>query len=84
MKRRMKSGCKLSCATSIGRCLHLSSKGLFRHLRARGNWVVLWVVNSKDEMQECHELFGKEVDGLMTDMPTELADFAQQKAQEKV
>jgi glycerophosphoryl diester phosphodiesterase len=68
------------CFVNLFRCVHNCSKRLFAHLRARGNWTVIWVVNSKVDMQECYDKFGNEVDGLMTDSPIELVDFVNSKS----
>jgi hypothetical protein len=68
-----------SCFVNIFRCVHNCSKRLFAHLRARGNWTLIWVVNSEVEMQECHDKFADELDGLMTDCPTQLMEFVQSK-----
>ena len=72
----------LSCLLGLLNCIHKRSTALFRHLRARGNWVVMWVVNSQEEMQECHEQFGDELDGILTDCPTELTEFIRRKGVE--
>ena len=73
----------VACALRLLRGIHRRSRALFRHLRARGNWVVMWVVNGREEMEECYELFGEDLDGIMTDCPTELAEFARRKGVER-
>jgi len=54
-----------------------NSAYLFRHLRARGVVVVLWVLNSEDEFEEAVEM--GEIDGVMTDEPTKLRAFVEQQ-----
>lgn len=37
---------------------------------------MMWVLNSEEEFIEVHNLYGDNLDGVMTDVPTELVDFA--------
>ena len=60
----------------IARLVHYCSKGLFRHVHRRGNGTVIWVVNEKDEIDELRNHFGEHLDGIMTDMPTNLSEYA--------
>lgn len=57
------------------RALLRNSKALFRHLKARGVPVILWVLNEEEEYQEALEMYGDTVDGIMTDSPTRLIEF---------
>ena len=57
------------------RALLRNSKALFRHLKARGVPVILWVLNEEEEYQEALEMYGDTVDGIMTDRPTRLIEF---------
>lgn len=43
---------------------------------------MIWVVNTKEDMVECNEKFGTELNGLMTDYPTDLEAFARDKKEE--
>ena len=52
-----------------------NSKSLFRHMKARGVPVILWVLNEEEEYQEALEMYGDTVDGIMTDRPTRLIEF---------
>jgi len=81
-RRRGQQGCKVSCFLSLARCLHLCSRRLFRHLRDRGNIVVVWVVNSEEEMQELNDLYGDSIDGFMTDYPSLLREFVDKAGME--
>lgn len=72
-----RDGCLTNFFILLFRQIHLNSKGLFRHLRARGNLVCVWVVNTNEELRELHELYGDQVDGFMTDAPTVLKDFVE-------
>ena len=68
----------ISCAIAIARGVHLCSKGLFRHLRARGNRVVIWCANTREDLWELHRTFGDELDGIMTDNPLVLKKFVEE------
>ena len=57
------------------RAILRNSKGLFRHMKARGVPVILWVLNEEEEYQEALEMYGDTVDGIMTDRPTRLIEF---------
>jgi glycerophosphoryl diester phosphodiesterase len=46
---------------------------LFRHLRARGILVVVWVFNEESEWEEALAIGN--IDGMMTDKPSYLANF---------
>lgn len=52
-----------------------NSRALHQHLRRRGVLVVVWVLNEEEEFREAWDLFGEEIDGVMTDCPTKLANF---------
>lgn len=52
-----------------------NSKNLYRHLRNRGVIVVVWVLNEESEFIEALE-YAPEIDGIMTDCPTKLKEFA--------
>ena len=77
-ERGMK-GCKINFLLWIMRRVHMCSKGLFRHVKARGNGTVIWVANDDADFDELHETFGNTLDGLMTDYPTNLANWAKGK-----
>jgi len=72
------------CGINIVRFVHLVSKGLFRHLKRRGNRVVIWCVNTREDLLEIHEQFGHEIDGVMTDNPTVLKKFMDEHAMYQV
>ena len=80
MARRGNTGCRVNCALGIARAVHNCSKGLFRHVHKRGNATVIWVVNDKDEIDELKNQFGEYLDGVMTDMPTNLSEYARDYA----
>ena len=48
-------------------------------MKARGNGTVIWVVNDHEEFEELHEQFGDTLDGVMTDYPTNLSEWAKAK-----
>jgi hypothetical protein len=48
---------------------------LYRHLRKRGVLVVVWVLNEDEEFDEVMKFY-PEIDGMMTDCPSRLVDFA--------
>lgn len=75
LANRGQTGCLAGCGVWIFRLIHLCSKGLFRHLRARGNRVVIWCVNTREDLWEIHQQFGNELDGVMTDNPIVLKKF---------
>ena len=52
-----------------------NSRGLYRHLRARGVLVVLWVANEDEEYWEAADMFGEDIDGIMTDRPQALWEW---------
>lgn len=56
------------------RIVTMNSKYLYRHLRARGVMVCVWVLNEDDEFEEALS-FCPEIDGMMTDCPTRLKEF---------
>ena len=62
-------------AIVIMRVLIRNSKSLYRHLRARGVMVIVWVLNDYSEFEEALE-YAPELDGVMTDNPTKLREFA--------
>ena len=71
-----RGGCRVGCALMIGRLVHRFSKGLFRHLKKRGNATMIWVVNDKEDFDEIVQQFEPYLDGVMTDMPTNLSEYA--------
>ncbi len=44
-------------------------------MKSRDIPVVLWVLNEEEEFIEALELYGSNVDGIMTDCPTKLLNF---------
>ena len=76
---RGKTSCCIPVFIWLFRIVHLCSKGLFRHVKARGNGTVIWVVNDHEEFEELHEQFGDTLDGVMTDYPTNLSEWAKAK-----
>ena len=80
MKRRLQAsgrgGCGIGCALGLGRLLHRCSRGLFRHLKKRGNATMIWVVNEREDFDEIVTQFSPYLDGVMTDKPTNLAEYA--------
>ena len=52
-----------------------NSRNLYRHLRARGVPVIVWVLNDEEEFQEALDLYGEDIDGMMTDCPSKLSEF---------
>ena len=79
-KRRFGSdgnlSCKFACGLMIAKWAHNCSKGLFRHLKRRGNATVIWTVNEKEDIEELREQFSPYLDGVMTDIPTTLQEYA--------
>ncbi len=55
-----------------------NSKNLYKHLRRRGVPVIVWVLNEEEEFQEALDIFGEQIDGMMTDCPTKLVTFVKQ------
>ena len=80
--RNGRTGCRINCLLNIARFVHLISSGLFRHVHKRGNGTVIWVVNDKDEIRELKNQFGDHLDGIMTDMPTNLCEYAHEYGSE--
>lgn len=54
-----------------------NSRALYKHLRARGVLVLLWVANEEDEFWEAWDMFGDSIDGIMTDRPSKLREWVQ-------
>lgn len=52
-----------------------NSRNLYRHLRARGIPIIVWVLNEEEEFQEALDCYGSDIDGMMTDRPTLLKEF---------
>lgn len=52
-----------------------NSRSLYRHLRARGVPVIVWVLNEEEEFQEALDCYGADIDGMMTDCPSKLLEF---------
>ena len=52
---RGRKGCLTNFLIWVFRRVHKSSKGLFRHLKARGNGTVIWVVNDPVDFNELHD-----------------------------
>lgn len=77
MRDMNKESCCGKFFLQIVRGLHLISNGLFRHLKKRGVCTMMWVLNSEEEFLEVHNLYGDNLDGIMTDVPTELRNFAE-------
>jgi len=73
--KRGRKGCLVCCVVNIIRFVHLISKGLFRHLKQRGNRVMIWCVNTKEDLREIHNQFGDQLDGIMTDNPIVLKSY---------
>lgn len=44
-------------------------------MQARNVTTVLWTENYRDEFVEMKERYGKNLNGIMTDRPTELSEF---------
>ena len=59
-----------------------NSKNLYRHLRARGVIVVVWVLNEVSEFEEALD-YAPEIDGMMTDYPTRLVEFVEKYNNDK-
>jgi len=73
---RGKEGCCVNFAICLARCIHKCSPGLMRHVKARGNATVIWTVNNEEDFNELKDHFGNNLDGLMTDRPSVLANWA--------
>ena len=54
----------------------MCTTGLIRHMNKRGNGTVIWVVNTEEEFEELREKYGGHLDGVMTDMPSVLANYS--------
>lgn len=65
----------IKCLFSLTSTALRNSKPLFRHLKARGVPVVLWVLNEEKEFMEAYEMYGDTVHGIMSDRPTTLIEF---------
>mmetsp|Transcript_9152 Transcript_9152/g.12461 ORF Transcript_9152/g.12461 Transcript_9152/m.12461 type:complete len:154 (+) Transcript_9152:627-1088(+) len=76
LAKRGRSGCCINFMISIARCVHRLSPALFKHLKARGNATVIWVANDEEDFNELKDHFGDSLDGIMTDYPQKLADWA--------
>ena len=76
-KRRFGNSCKFSCGLRVAKFVHNRFRGLFRHLKKRGNATIIWTVNEKEDLEELRAQFAPYLDGVMTDMPTTLAEYAQ-------
>ena len=76
LAQRGRGGCLTAFLIWIMRRVHKASKGLFRHLRARGNGTIIWVVNDDVDFDELTTTFGDTLDGVMTDYPTNLSTWA--------
>ena len=74
-----KKGCLVNFLIRVARRVHMHSKGLFQHLKARGNGTIIWVANDDWDFDELHETFGETLDGIMTDYPTNLAQWAKRR-----
>ena len=71
-----RGGCCTSFFIWIARRVHMCSPSLFRHLKARGNATVIWVANEDEDFNELKDHFGDNLDGLMTDYPSNLAQWS--------
>ena len=69
------SGCLGRLALTIMAITIRNSKYLYAHLRKRGAIVVIWVMNETSEFKEILN-YAPEIDGVMTDCPTKLKEFA--------
>lgn len=72
-----KSGCLITFAIWLFRRIFANSKGLYRHLKARGNATLIWVLNDDADFDEVQSNFGSSLDGIMTDYPTKLSNWTQ-------
>ena len=73
---RGRDGCFTGCLIWLARRIYMCTPNLFRHLKARGNATVIWVANEEDDFYELKQHYGDSLDGLMTDYPTILANWA--------
>ena len=74
--RRGRGACCSSFVLCLLRCLHFASPGLLRHVKKRGNATVVFIANDDEDFSELKDHFGDSLDGLMTDYPSNLANWA--------
>jgi len=77
LREHGKQGCLVNFVLWIAQVNHNNSKRLFEHLRARGNTVMIWVINTAEELNLLRWQFGDSVDGVMTDRPSLLKTWTQ-------
>ena len=76
LANRGRQGCLINFFIWIAGCVHRCSPSLFRHVKARGNATVIWVANDEEDFNELKEQFGDSLDGIMTDYPSRLSNWA--------
>jgi len=48
---------------------------MLQHIKNRGCYVTVWVLNTDKEFEEALNKFGDSIDGVMTDYPEKLTQF---------
>lgn len=81
LRENGREGCLVNFLLWIAQVQHNNSKRLFDHLKARGNTVMLWVVNTAEELNLLRTQFGNSVDGVMTDRPSLLKTWTQNRTE---
>ena len=76
LQKRGRGGCCSSFVICLLRGLHWCSPGLLRHVKKRGNATVVFLANEDEDFSDLHNHFGDSLDGIMTDYPTNLANWA--------
>ena len=76
LKKRGRGGCCVSFVVCLMRCLHMCSPALLRHVKKRGNATVIFIANEDEDFDDLKDHFGDSLDGIMTDYPSNLANWA--------
>lgn len=76
LEGRGRGGCCASFIVCLLRCVHSCSPELLRHVKKRGNATVIFIANEDDDFSDLKNHFGDSLDGIMTDYPSNLANWA--------
>ena len=79
LERRGRRGCLPKVMLCVAKVLHWGSPRLLKHLKARGNATIVFIVNEEEEFGELREHYGGAagIDGFMTDRPSNLAKWVE-------
>ena len=83
LKMKLINSSRFNCKTRfllwLMETLFLSKRRLYEHMQRRGVVVVLWSANSEEEFDQIYSVYGRSIDGVMTDRPKALTEYIRKK-----